>query len=148
MKKEYEYLKNIDLQPKTCNLCGGLVIFTSNAMVYGKECGSGKMYFCTECKSYVGTHKDRPTIAMGILADKEMRDFKHECHETFDRRWKSAKTLDERKARRRILYKRLAEKMEIPLEYCHFGYFNMELLKKAYAVFTSSDFTTEKELAV
>lgn len=140
MEKEYEYLKHVKLQPTKCNLCEGMVIFTSNSMVYGKEYGSGKMYYCTECKAYVGTHKDRPTIAMGILSDKPMRDLKHACHEIFDRRWKSARTLEERKARRRILYKRLAEKMDIPLESCHFGYFNMELLKKAYEILTSRDF--------
>ena len=140
---KYNYLKTVNLQPSECNLCGGMVVYTSNSLVYGQEHGSGKMYYCTSCKAYVGTHKDRPTIALGILADRQMREMKHNCHEVFDRRWQSAKTLEERKARRRLMYKRLADKLEIPVEHCHFGYFNTELLKKAYAVLTSQDFIPE-----
>lgn len=31
----------IDLHPITCNLCGGKVVYTSNAAIYGRSCGSG-----------------------------------------------------------------------------------------------------------
>ena len=47
----------IDKYPTVCNLCGGKVIYTSNARIYGKEYGSGKCYLCTNCGAYVGTHK-------------------------------------------------------------------------------------------
>lgn len=144
MRKEYEYLKKINLRPSTCNLCKGMVIFTSNALIYGKEYGSGKMYYCTECKSFVGTHKDRPTIALGILANKEMRNLKQSCHDVFDRRWKNEHSLEDRKFKRKLAYKNLANKLEIPVEYCHFGYFNIELLKKAYDILTHKDILCSK----
>lgn len=70
----------IDLQPTKCNLCGGDVIFTSNAKVYGRTYGSGKCYLCTNCGAYVGTHGPRPMEALGLLADKEMGIPVKECH--------------------------------------------------------------------
>ena len=63
----------IDKYPTVCNLCGGKVIYTSNARIYGKEYGSGKCYLCTNCGAYVGTHKPRPREALGLLADAKMR---------------------------------------------------------------------------
>lgn len=73
---------HIDLQPTVCNLCGGKTILTSNSIIYGKQYGSGKCYYCTKCGAFVGTHVPRPTIALGILSDgnhaqdaKEMPSF-------------------------------------------------------------------------
>lgn len=53
----------MELKPKICNICNGKVIFTSNSLIYGREYGSGKMYYCTECGAYVGTHIPRPEEA-------------------------------------------------------------------------------------
>lgn len=78
----------IDKYPTTCNLCGGKVIYTSNAQIYGKEYGSGKCYLCTSCGAYVGTHKPRPREALGLLADARMRAGKQMCHAIFDSKWK------------------------------------------------------------
>lgn len=33
-----------------------------------------------------------------------------------------------------MLYAKLAEEMGIPVEMCHFGYFDMEQLKRAYKI--------------
>lgn len=81
----------IDKYPKVCNICGGKVIYTSNADIYGKEYGSGKCYLCTSCRAFVGTHKPRPREALGILADANMRKGKVMCHEIFDTKWKGKK---------------------------------------------------------
>lgn len=117
----------IDLKPKKCNLCGGDVIYTSNAVLYGREYGSGRCYLCTECGAYVGTHKPRPEEALGILADYEMREKKKECHRLFDRMWKNAKE-------RKSLYGKLAESMGIMPENCHFGYMGIKELNKAIEI--------------
>ena len=87
----------IDLHPRRCNICGGEVIFTSNAKIYGREYGSGKCYLCTRCGAYVGTHEPRPTEALGILADEKMRALKMEAHDLFDQLWLNKK--DRRSAR-------------------------------------------------
>lgn len=123
---------SVDLHPTKCNLCGGKVIFTSNAMIYGKDYGSGKCYLCTSCGAYVGTHKPRPDEAMGILADAEMREMKRKCHDKFDRLWRFESTRKKRHMLRNMAYSTLAKKMNIPVEQCHFGYFDMDQLEVAY----------------
>lgn len=124
----------IDLKPIKCNICGGTVIFTSNSRLYGREYGSGKMYYCTQCGAYVGTHKPRPEEALGILGNKEMRDMKMRCHALFDTKWKNEPTSRKRHVARKNAYRWLADKLEIPVDDCHFGYFNMDTLNKAYKI--------------
>jgi hypothetical protein len=124
----------INLHPTVCNLCGGEVIYTSNAKVYGREYGSGKCYYCTKCHAYVGTHKPRPKEALGLLADKEMRDLKMQCHTLFDKQWKTESTSKKRHLARKRAYKELAKRLSIPVSECHFGYFDMDMLKKTYVI--------------
>lgn len=121
----------INEYPTRCNICGGDVIFTSNARVYGREYGSGKCYLCTQCGAYVGTHKPHPRKALGLLADAKMRKGKMMCHEIFDSKWKGKPKAHKK---RNDLYAWLAKKMEIPVEDCHFGHFNLEQLRKAYII--------------
>ena len=117
----------MNLYPTICNLCGGKVIYASNSLIYGREYGSGKMYLCTKCGAYVGTHKPRPKEALGLLADKEMRDMKMKCHALFDEKWKNQKN---RREARKKAYKELG----ISVDECHFGYFDMDMLNKAYGI--------------
>lgn len=121
----------VNTHPTICNLCGGKVIYTSNKIIYGREYGSGKCYFCTNCKAYVGTHKPRPTEALGLLADNKMRELKKKCHAVFDERWLNA--ADKRGARK-AAYQKLADQLEIPVRECHFGWFDMKMLEQAYEI--------------
>ena len=130
--KNTKETKKIDLHPKKCNICGGLVIYTNNNLIYGKSYGSGKCYLCTQCGSYVGTHEPRPTEALGLLADSQMRTLKKKCHSIFDEFWNCGSNGKQRRYLRNMAYKRLATMMRIPLEECHFGYFDLLQLKKAY----------------
>lgn len=120
----------IDLHPKVCNLCGGKVVYIENSQIYGKSYGSGYCYFCTNCHAFVGTHKDRPRKAMGILADKSMRVWKRRCHNLFDSMW-------ETRQQRQFLYEKLAKALNISVEDCHFGYFDVPVLQKAYDIIRS-----------
>lgn len=122
----------INLYPTKCNICNGKVILTDNNKIYGKKYGSGKIYFCTKCKAYVGTHKPRPTEALGLLANNEMRTMKKKCHDLFDKLWKNEPTSKERYKARQRAYRELARLLNIPLEECHFGYFDLSMLIKAY----------------
>lgn len=121
----------IDKYPTVCNLCGGKVIYTSNARIYGKEYGSGKCYLCTSCGAYVGTHKPRPREALGILADEKMRTGKRMCHEIFDSKWKGKPKSGKK---RKDLYRWLAEMMGVSIDNCHFGYFDLKQLRQAYKI--------------
>lgn len=125
----------MELKPKICNICKQeSVIFTSNKIIYGREYGSGKCYYCTNCKAYVGTHKPRPEEALGLLANKEMRDMKMKCHDLFDVFWKTKETRKEQCCARKEAYERLANELNISLEECHFGWFDMTMLNKAYSL--------------
>ena len=126
----------IDLHPAKCNLCGGTVEYASNAKIYGKKYGSGKCYICLTCKAYVGTHKPRPAEALGILADAEMRLWKIKCHALFDKLWKSELHNKNRGKSyyRDKYYGLLAAALGIGKAECHFGYFGLDMLKRAYEV--------------
>lgn len=115
-------------RPKRCQLCGGKVEFVDNSKIYGRPCGSGKAYLCTECGAYTGTHKQKPTKALGILADAELRALKVKCHNVFDPFWNGEKAF----ASRYKCYCRLAKELGIKLEDCHFGHFDKETLNRAF----------------
>ena len=126
----------INLQPTECNLCGGAVEYVSNAAIYGRKYGSGYCYRCRGCGAYVGTHKKRPKEALGILANAEMREWKMKCHAVFDILWQSE---SERYRYRSKYYGALAEKLNISKKCCHFGYFDMPMLKQAYNIIISGE---------
>ena len=130
----------IDLHPTICNICGGDVVFTSNSVVYGKEYGSGKCYLCQNCGAYTGTHRPRPREALGLLADEKMRKGKVMCHDLFDVRWRGKPKAQKK---RRDLYSWLADKMELSVDDCHFGHFDIHQLRQAYKILCS---IREKEM--
>lgn len=113
--------------PINCPHCGSTVNFTSNAEIYGREYGNGKIYLCMGCKAYVGTHPDCIT-PLGILATPELRKLKVKAHSLFDVIWKSGKM------KRYQAYRWLAEKLEIPVNQCHFGWFEKDMLLKAIRI--------------
>ena len=121
----------VNLYPTRCNICGGKVIYTSNANIYGREYGSGKCYLCLQCGAYVGTHKPYPKRALGLLADESMRKGKMMCHEIFDSKWKGKQKSHKK---RNDMYLWLSKMMGIPVSECHFGYFDIEQLRQAYKI--------------
>lgn len=122
---------SVNLYPRICNICGGNVNLVSNSQIYGKEYGSGLCYLCKECGAYVGTHIPRPYEAKGILADARMRKGKMICHEIFDKKWKGKKKAHKK---RNDLYKWLSGELKISQKECHFGYFDIDMLVKAYRI--------------
>jgi hypothetical protein len=124
----------INPQPVKCNICGGRVEYISNTAIYGREYGSGKCYRCIECGAYVGTHVPRPTEALGILSNAEMRAWKMRCHAIFDGLWKNGRDRKEQCDRRRKSYGWLAKKLGMSRSNCHFGYFDLPTLKRAYGI--------------
>jgi hypothetical protein len=81
-----------------------------------------KYYICIRNKDhYVGTYVDNVT-SLGRVADYELRDFKKKGHETFDPLWKDRLYFKNQ----REAYKWLSGKMNLPLEFTHFGMFSIE----------------------
>ena len=123
---------SINPYPEICNICGGKVIYTSNARVYhGKVYGSGKCYLCLDCGAYVGTHKPHMRQALGLLADESMRKAKIKCHDIFDSKWKGKEFA---RNKREAMYYWLAKQLDISVSDCHFGYFDMATLNRAYPI--------------
>ncbi len=117
----------MELHPTKCNICGGEVEYISNDKIYGRPFGSGYCYRCRKCGARVGTHRPRPKDALGLLANEEMREMKMKCHSIFDSHWHTKK-------QRKKCYKKLAEEMGIAVSNCHFGYFDIAQLNKAYEI--------------
>lgn len=118
----------MDLYPTRCNICNGKVIYTTNDNIYhGKRYGSGYCYLCIQCGASVGTHKPRPREALGLLADRDMKDMKMKCHDIFDKLWNT-------REQRNALYGDLAKELGIEQDECHFGYFDLDMLNRAYKV--------------
>ena len=113
-------------RPKICPFCSGKVEYTSNSEIYGIEYGNGKCYLCKKCDSYVGVHTGTD-IALGIMANKEMRQLKKQCHNIFDKLWKNGKE-------RNQLYYKLSKLMSIDRKHCHFGHFDIEELEQALKI--------------
>ena len=111
---------------KICPYCKSSTKIVSETFIYGKEYKGRQMICCFNfpvCDSYIGTHDDGTTL--GRLANKELRQWRKVTHNNFfDPLWKS-KEYD-----RSELYEMLADYLELPLEYCHIGFFNVTTLKK------------------
>ena len=120
-------MKEIDLYPKVCPLCGGEVTYQrlNKKDIFGHS--SGYFYLCQSCGATVGTHKSDPTKALGYLADKETREMRRKIHLMFDNFWKNH-------AERESYYQKLADEMGISKEECHFSWFSKEELDKAYKI--------------
>lgn len=87
----------------------------------------GVWYHCCDCGAYVGTHRIRPKEAFGILANDEMRKMKMKCHDIFDKMWNTPQ-------QRKKCYAWLAKELNIKVEDCHFGHFDLDMLGKAYRI--------------
>ncbi|MCZ2100086.1 MAG: DUF3268 family zinc-finger domain-containing protein [Chitinophagales bacterium] len=86
-----------------------------------------KYYLCTQNDDhYVGTYADNIT-SLGRLADKTLRQLKHEGHNVFDPLWKTQSHFESQKA----AYDWLSAKMQLPLEFTHFGMFTDEQCMEA-----------------
>lgn len=120
--------------PTVCEYCGGKVIFTDSAIVYGRS--SGDIYLCTNCNACVGVHKGtkRP---LGTLANAILRLKRKETHEMFDTMWKREGLT------RSEAYEWLAQKMNLPKHLAHIGRFNVEQCDRAVRLCREREITKE-----
>lgn len=124
----------IELDKFPCQYCNGDVIYTSNGVLYGgRTYGSGMCYYCTGCGASVGTHESKPRQAYGILATKQMQNVRKICHNYFDKSWKT------NQISRSSAYKKLALKLNIPKSDCHFGMFDLDMLRKSLKIVEKED---------
>ena len=116
------------LAGKICPYCGRPTELIDSAEVYHGY-SFGPIYICRQCDAYVGCHKGT-TRAMGRLANADLRKWKHQAHEAFDKLWKGeGKIMNRHQA-----YKFLSEKLGLPPKYTHIGMFKPETCKKVIEI--------------
>lgn len=88
---------------------------------------SKNLYRCDPCDAQVGVHKDT-TMPLGTMANKELRAMRKKAHSYLDPLWKykaSSQNISKMKARK-AAYEWLAKQMEIKVDDCHVGEFDVE----------------------
>lgn len=87
-----------------------------------------KMFYqcINDSNHYVGTYSNN-IKSLGRLADSELRILRNKGHKIFDPLWKEKKVFKSQKE----AYKWLSVKMDIPLEFTHFGMFTNDQCHKA-----------------
>lgn len=111
--------------PDGCHYCDGAVVVAHHNDVYGTAYGSWPwVYLCRRCFAYVGMHPFT-NIPLGTLADQPTRRARKVCKEPFERLFKSGRFT------RTEAYEALAKKLNISINKCHFGWFDIDMCHKA-----------------
>lgn len=111
-----------------CQYCQLFSKIISGALLYGEhhKLSEKEFYYCEPCEAWVGMHviNKKP---FGTLAKIDLRKKRALAHSAFDKIWitdiknGSAKGVARKKA-----YSWLAEELNMPIEQCHIGNFNIE----------------------
>ncbi|MFG0647737.1 zinc-finger-containing protein [Leclercia adecarboxylata] len=119
-RKATARVKNPLPAPTQCHHCSDRVRIGTHEEVYGRDYSDWPyVYLCEGCGAYVGLHPFT-AIPLRTLADKRTRDARKSCKLPFERIWRSGSMS------RSEAYKWLADKMGIPTDECHFGWFSDE----------------------
>ena len=120
-------VKDVLPPPETCPYCGSPVELVNNSEIYGREYGKWPWaYRCKPCDTYVGMHP-YTNLPLGTLANSELREARKRAKSLFQPLWQNHGT-------RSNAYRWLAERMGIPAEQCHFGWFTVEQCDLAYKI--------------
>ena len=111
--------------PEVCEYCGGKVIFTDSAVLYGRSLGM--IYMCTNCNASVGVHQGTNN-PLGTLANTVLKLKRKEAHRLFDSIWKTQGST------RSEAYAWLAEQMNLPKHRTHIAYFNIAQCDEAIRI--------------
>jgi hypothetical protein len=111
-----------------CPYCGNNSQYVDSKCIYSKS--YGMIYICKPCDAYVGVHKGSD-IALGRLANKQLRFWKIQAHEVFDRLWKRKMNQGFSKGiARSSAYEWLAKEMGRDISITHIGMFDIDECKK------------------
>lgn len=123
-----------------CPYCGAASVFhaSSAALYHGRD--YGPLWICTPCGAWVGCHPGRQ-IALGRLANKELRLWKMNAHAAFDPLWKAKiarnrATGHKPSSCRRQGYQWLAQQLGIDPKDCHIGEFDVDTCRKVVEICT------------
>lgn len=116
-----------------CDYCGTIAILVGGARIYPhrKDLYKKKFWLCETCGAYVSTRNNYTPL--GRLANSELRMERRRAHKAFDPLWQNGTQS------RSEAYRWLSKKMEIPIDQCHIGLFDLDMCKKVISICTSKD---------
>ena len=120
------------MKPQRCPFCRSNVSLIDSARVYGQSYGF--IYLCNaypNCDARVGCHPGT-IIALGTLANKELRRWRSLAHRKFDPLWQSGVF-----SSRQAAYKWLSKAMKLPLEKTHVAMFDIRQCQRMIALVES-----------
>lgn len=122
-------VKNVLPRPEKCRYCAGPIELVNNATIYGRSYGVWPYaYLCQACDAYVGLHP-HTDIPLGTLANRELREARKK-----NKRYFLALIDDGEFPDRKVAYAWLATQLKLPVEACHWGWFEQELCERAGAI--------------
>jgi len=134
MAKKRKKAKAIKLAV-SCPYCNQLAELHDSSVVYSRS--YGKIWICFACKAWVGTHKDsKEHKPLGRLANEELREAKKKAHAVFDPLWKRKHVKDSvpKHEARHAGYSWLASRMEISVNECHIGMFDIHQCQRVVEI--------------
>lgn len=124
--------------PPLCPYCDQFSKLAMGSEIYPHRPALKELKFwqCAPCKAYVGCHKEGALITvngkrmisdgkvpLGRLADAELRRAKSAAHQALDGLWRT------RMMSRNATYRWLAKELQMSVDDCHIGMFNLEQCK-------------------
>lgn len=121
-----------------CPYCNAKATCKDSSVVYSSGRDYGPIWVCDNypsCNSYVGCHPGTKK-PLGRLADKELRGWKVQAHAAFDPLWrrKINKEGCRKKDARGAGYAWLATRLDIPVDDCHIGMFDVARCRKVVEI--------------
>ena len=110
----------------SCPYCGRPTMLVDDAEIYGRSYGT-KSYMCKPCRAWVGCHKGT-TKALGRIANKELRQLKHQAHGSFDPIWQKGHVS------RSEAYEILSIALGLPIWQTHIGMFDETMCRRVIEV--------------
>lgn len=129
-RKALSRVKDILPIPEACRYCGPEfpVVLIENSQIYKRNYGEWPyLYHCKNCDSYVGLHP-HTDLPLGTLANRELRDARKTGKTQFIR------FMEIGDYNRSESYEWLADKLGIPVNECHWSWFEVETCKRAEEV--------------
>lgn len=116
----------------TCPYCKNKAEKVTGADLYPRVPGirNRVYYVCRPCDASVGTHKETG-LPFGTLANAELRKWRKNAHQWFDRLWLGHNT---RFSDRSEAYKWLAQQLNVSTDRCHIGMFNIKRCKQVVRI--------------
>lgn len=114
--------------PEVCRYCDAEVKVATHIEIYGIVYGRWPFtYCCSNCRAYVGMHPFT-NIPLGTLADAETRQARAKSKNLFNPIWENGYMT------RSEAYQWIANELGIPIEECHFGWFDTKTCNKVMEV--------------